>query len=81
MTFMGKTLNRLRGCASDQGLLCPHMPEDTFSHGAAHLVSLKTIKGTIYTLRASNCQHVCLLSEKGHILKGKDRLFLFLFSV
>ena len=28
------------GCANaqaDQGIRCPHMPEDTFSHGAAHI--------------------------------------------
>ena len=38
-----KALIRLRRCAdADLDLCCPHMPEDMFSHGGAHMLFLST---------------------------------------
>ena len=38
---------RLRGCAGCLGLQCPHMLKDTFSNGAAHLITESIPNGAI----------------------------------
>ena len=35
---------------ADLGFCCPHMPEDTFAHGAAHIVKREVCRG-LYPIR------------------------------
>ena len=76
---------RLRIAQSDLGLRCPHIPEDTFLHGAAHLESTVLLFNISDPAQMSHQEIMDTLSKPVYPNLARDimleKLYTFLIGV